>query len=68
MRVYSKAETAHLVPNYKYPASVQALAFGEGYADYIERSTQDHVDKGHFTEEYAMRASLSECLTGNDGD
>ena len=54
--------------DYKFLASQQAFAWkGKEYADYIEESTQEHLDKGHFSLEYALTATLGERLAGNDG-
>lgn len=51
--------------DYTYPASKQALSFGESYADMIEESTARHVAMG-FT--HCATQSLGEALSGNDGD
>lgn len=51
-----------------YPAAQQAEAHGQSYADYIQKSTAEHVAKGHYTEEFAMSRSLGDALAGNNGD
>lgn len=54
---------------YQFLASQQAFEmYGKQYADYIEQSTQEHLDKGHFSLDYALTASLGDRLAGNDGD
>lgn len=54
---------------YKFLASQQAFEmYGKDYADYIERATQEHIDKGVYSLEYALTASLGDRLAGNDGE
>lgn len=68
-----KSET----PTYKAQSARDAAASGYGgptYADYLERSAQEMHDKLlalGYTPEHAetmFTRSLSEALTGNDGD
>jgi hypothetical protein len=55
--------------DYKFLASRQAFELaGKDYADYIERATQEHIDKGVYSLEYALTATLGERLAGNDGE
>lgn len=51
-----------------YPAAQQALYAGQSYADYMQSNIAEHVSKGHYSEEWAMSASLGDMLAGNDGE
>lgn len=54
---------------YKFLASREAFEmYGKSYADYIERATQEHIEKGVYSVEYALTATLGERLAGNDGE
>jgi hypothetical protein len=55
--------------DYKFLASREAFEFaGQAYADYMEASIQEHVDKGVYSLEYALQATLSDRLAGNEGE
>lgn len=51
-----------------YPAAISAARHGESYAQYIERSTREHVARGHYSHDHAMSATLGDMLRGNDGE
>ncbi len=53
---------------YKHPASNQALRIGSWYAEYIERTINERVAAGHWSEEFVNSASLGDLFHGNDGD
>ena len=54
--------------NLTYPAAIQALYAGENYAQYIQENIAGHVAKGHYSQEWAMSATLGDLLSGNDGE
>lgn len=41
--------------------------FGDDYADYIQRHSEEYIERGILTLEYAQTATLGERLAGNDG-
>ena len=53
---------------YKHPASNQALRIGSWYAEYIERTINERVAAGHWSEEFVNSASLGDLFHANDGD
>lgn len=57
-----------ITDDFIYPASTQALFYGEKYARYIEMTTREHVEKGYAIHELEMAKSLGEMYIGNDGD
>ena len=41
--------------------------YGADYANYIEQSTLEHIERGHLTQEVGLSRNLSAALAGNDG-
>ena len=42
--------------------------YGADYADYIEQSTLEHIERGYLTREVGLSRSLGAAFAGNDGE
>jgi hypothetical protein len=40
----------------------------DGYCDYIQESITEHIEKGHYTLEHAMKLTTGSLYEGNNGD